>query len=506
MKVHLLYNDRDPNTDTVSTDQVDGLTADLIRDLGLGTVLDHMSDGDRLLRSIATRTMLTPLRHPEEVRYRQQVFADCLQHPGLIAGLYQLATEALDSPRRARGWMLGNDPPAVLHRATEVLAMLLTHLRALRALADEYALSCGAAGLQALFAGIHRELPDSYFPLVEEHLRRLEFPTGVIMTATLGPGCHGTGYVLRKPATIKRDWRAVLLGGASSPGYTYRIAERDQAGAQALGELRNQGINLVADAVAQSVDHIMGFFTQLRWEAGFYLGCAHLHQTLGGRGIPVCQPDPRPAEERVLSGRGVRDVVLALRADSVVGNDLDADGATLIMITGANQGGKSTLLRSLGLAQLMLGAGMFVAADSYRASLATGLYTHYTREEDAGMDSGKFDEELARMSRIVDRLSAGSMVLLNESFASTNDREGSQVARHIVEGLRGAGVRVLYVTHLFDLAHGLARTGAQDAVFLRPERLPDQQRTYRVVPGEPLPTSYGPDLYQRVFGSGQPAA
>ncbi|HTV53520.1 MAG TPA: DNA mismatch repair protein MutS, partial [Terriglobia bacterium] len=121
-------------------------------------------------------------------------------------------------------------------------------------------------------------------------------------------------------------------------------------------------------------------------------------------------------------------------------------------------------------------------------------------EEDTSMRSGKLDEELRRMSSIVDHLTPDSMVLLNESFASTNEREGSEIARQIVRALLEIGVQVLYVTHMFDLAHGfyLANTGF--GLFLRAERLPDGQRTFRLTEGEPLPTSYGEDLYWRIFG------
>ena len=84
----------------------------------------------------------------------------------------------------------------------------------------------------------------------------------------------------------------------------------------------------------------------------------------------------------------------------VVGNDVDADGKSLVMITGANQGGKSTFLRSVGLAQLMTQAGMFVGAQSLRVNVCDGVFTHYKREEDETMESGKLDEELARMSAI----------------------------------------------------------------------------------------------------------
>ena len=89
----------------------------------------------------------------------------------------------------------------------------------------------------------------------------------------------------------------------------------------------------------------------------------------------------------------------------VVGNDVTADHKDLVIITGANQGGKSTFLRSVGLAQLMMQCGLFVAAEAFCSTVCDGLFTHYKREEDAAMQSGKFDEELGRMSDIVDHLS-----------------------------------------------------------------------------------------------------
>jgi len=62
------------------------------------------------------------------------------------------------------------------------------------------------------------------------------------------------------------------------------------------------------------------------------------------------------------------------------------------MTTGANRGGKSTLLRSVGLAQLMMQCGMFVAASWLRSSVCDSVFTHFRREEDAEMKSGKLDE------------------------------------------------------------------------------------------------------------------
>jgi DNA mismatch repair ATPase MutS len=191
-------------------------------------------------------------------------------------------------------------------------------------------------------------------------------------------------------------------------------------------------------------------------------------------------------------------LALSIRG-KIVGNDADASGRGLILITGANQGGKSTFLRSLGLAQLMMQAGMFVPAQAFAASVSDGVITHYKREEDVSMTSGKFDEELARMSTIVDHIAPTTLVLFNESFAATNEREGSEVARQIVGALLERYVRLVFVTHLYDLAHNLYENLGAKALFLRAERDLHGVRSFRLREGKPLPTSYGEDLYEKIF-------
>lgn len=150
----------------------------------------------------------------------------------------------------------------------------------------------------------------------------------------------------------------------------------------------------------------------------------------------------------------------------------------------------------------MMQCGMFVAAESLRVNVCDGIFTHYKREEDATMNSGKLDEELSRMSAIVDSIRPNSLVLFNESFGSTNEREGSEIARQIVRALLEAGIKVFYVTHLYDLAHGFYVQKLDAALFLRAERHVDGGRTFKLVDGEPLATSYGDDLYRRIFGLG----
>jgi len=194
------------------------------------------------------------------------------------------------------------------------------------------------------------------------------------------------------------------------------------------------------------------------------------------------------------------DVCLALTMKRrAVGNDVNANNKGLVVITGANQGGKSTFLRSIGLAQLMMQCGMFVPAESFCSSVCDGLFTHYKREEDTTMKSGKLDEELSRMNDIVEKITPNSLVLFNESFAATNAREGSEIARQIVSALLEKRIKVFFVTHLYEFAHGFSDKKMENTIFLRAERRTDGKRTFRLTEGEPLQTSYGEDLYNRIF-------
>lgn len=97
------------------------------------------------------------------------------------------------------------------------------------------------------------------------------------------------------------------------------------------------------------------------------------------------------------------------------------------------------------------------------------------------------------MSEIVEHLSPNAMSLLNESFAATNEREGSEVARQVVLALLEKGMRIFFATHLHALARGLFDRGAKENLFLRAERLPDGRRTFQMTQGEPLATGHGRD-------------
>jgi DNA mismatch repair ATPase MutS len=497
MNVFLMYKDRD-------FDEQAGLPWNhkaLEQDLELQTVFEAMAREDKFMLEVARKAVLLSLYDPETIRYRQGILNDCISNPQVIRELYGLTLEAIE--RKRKSWFGGYSrfyPSSILYGSVELLHSFVDLLRQLRMIAEQQAKAFRSEGFGSLFAMLRSELSDEYLAQVLGQLKELRLRKGALVSAKLGEGNRGTEYVLRRP-NKRPTWLKRLLGKTPAT-CTFRIAERDEGGARALAEMKDQGINPVANALAQSADHVVSFFTMLRIELAFYLGCLNLHETLKSRGQPVCMPDPEAAHDRLHSFEGLYDVSLALTMDgTIVGSDVQADHKRLVFITGANQGGKSTFLRSIGLAQLLMQCGMFVPARSFRANICNGLFTHYRRKEDASMNSGKFEEELGRMSEIVDHFKEDSLILFNESFSATNEREGSEIARQIVAALLDKSVKVFFVTHMYELSRGFFDQNGEGSIFLRAGRLDDGTRTYKIAEGEPLQTSYGRDLYDRIVAA-----
>jgi len=327
----------------------------------------------------------------------------------------------------------------------------------------------------------------------------LRFRAGVLISAGLDRDNSLTGLVLRA-GDARRGWKE-RLGIAPRSSYSFTLAPRDDAGGQILADLTSRGINLVANAAAQSADHVGSYFAMLRAELGFYVSCLNLADRLAAKGVPVTVPEPAPPSPPAFSCTDLRDTCLELQSRRpAIGNDVHADGKSLIIITGANSGGKSTFLRSTGLAQLMMQCGLFVTAQSYRANTTRGIFTHFIREEDPGMTSGRLDEELGRMSAIAGQIGPHCLMLFNESFAGTNEREGSEIGYQVARALLDAHIKVFFVTHRFGFAERFHRQRAPFTLFLRAERQPDGRRNYKLAAQDPLPTSYGEDLYYRLGG------
>lgn len=394
MRVQLLYPNRDADLNTGLPAEAD----DLIADLDLQLALDIMRPDPRL-EKICPSTLLHPLTDPESIRWWQAVLADAISHPVLVRELFDLAGQALADLRGVWMWT-GRTADSLLSKSLHGLRALLPSLYQLNRVAATRSDVFDSDTLRLLYQRVASELDPGYLDEVKTMLRQLAFPEGVASLGRITDQGLVGALTLLAPRTGRRSWREAL----GSPGsYRFTLADRDEAGARALSELRNDAIYQVARVLAEAAEHIIGFFRQLQWEAGFHVGCLQLHERLRAAGVRLCWPEPIGSGDPRLEASGLVSLSLALRTGTApVANDASVPPPGLVMLTGANQGGKTTFLRSVGCAQVLMQAGMFVPATGYRSTVATAVHTHFRRAEDDDLRSGKLDEELSRMSRIVD--------------------------------------------------------------------------------------------------------
>ncbi len=471
----------------------------LINDLELGVLLDAMAKDDDFIYAVSKSALCETLKKQEEILYRQEILKDCIKNRSIAREMYELTLKSLTKKQQRWLGIFGRYPGSLLSSSISLLDMYFELLGDLREIADKNRKSFNSDGFKRFFSMIQEELSDEYMDVVKEQLKELKFKDGVLLSAKLGVANEGVGYTLRRDKFASKSWivKALLR---KPKEYAHTLHPRDDAGAKVLRNLRDEGLNKVAISLSRTAEHIDNFFVSLRRELAFYIGCLNLEERLEELNAPTVFPKLPRADKLFFSTKGLYDISLSLTMKkSVVGNDIEADGKILFFITGANQGGKSTFLRSVGLAQLMFQCGMFVPALSFRADISSGIFTHFKKEEDRSMKSGKFDEELARMSSIIDSISPNATVLFNESFASTNEAEGSQIASQIIKALRVKNIKVFFVTHMFELVNIFAQENSRDTIYLRANRKKDGSRDFKIKEAKPLTTSFAKDIYDSIF-------
>ncbi|MEY2342233.1 hypothetical protein AB4090_09025 [Acidithiobacillus sp. IBUN Pt1247-S3] len=469
----------------------------LIEDLGLAPLFDAMAEGDEGRREIVQRVVLRwPCRDNATVRYRQAVFADLCAQPTRAQAIFTLAETSLALPGQSHQfWLFSKSPSRRLRANTALMRELIKQLQALRDLGSSGSDSFHSEALRKLFSNLQKEIDAEFLRAAHEALAALQLDAGLRSAATVDALGRCTASVLHggvaNGSWLGRVWHAT----GEDAGFS--IADRDEAGQTALGKLRERLLTQTARVLDDAVARVLQFFRLLRDELHFYLAAHTLYQKLQRQGMPCSLPELQE-EGGLLDASGLYSPLLPLRGEATVGNDIHALDKKLVLITGANRGGKSTLLRAIGIAQLWAESGLYGFAVEMRTALCGAVFSHFQQEEDASLRRGKFAEELQRMHNMVPQLRPGVMMLFNESFAATNEQEGSEVARQITLALRDAGIRVVFVTHLYSFAKELFDKEHENILFLRASG-EQGNAPFQLLPGAPEASSFAQEIYQKVF-------
>jgi DNA mismatch repair protein MutS len=428
-----------------------------------------------------------PLRDLDDIVYRHEVFRD-LADAGLrdhVASFCQAMRRLRDHARNEertrnplRRQRFRFDAAArycacvtALARALETRSLTSRALRDVAAYVGEYVRSPAFTGLH----GDVRRLEDQ-LAAVTYHLMVLEDRVHV---RRMGEQ-HDYGAEIER--TFQRFRRDGATARPQDDGDASDMSEVEAAILELVARLHPEvfaALAAFADTHASYVDPVVERFER---EVRFYLAYLAYAERFEAVGLRFCLPEVTATDKRVRA-RQTFDLALAdvLVEDGsvVVCNDVALDGdERILVVTGANQGGKSTFARTFGQLHYLAALGCPVPGTAARLFLFDRLLTHFEREEDLRTLQGKLNEELTRLHTLLDRVTPGSVVIMNEAFSSTATDDALALGRETLARLLAADALGVFVTFTEELASYDSRVASVVAT-VQPEN--PARRTYRLV-------------------------
>jgi DNA mismatch repair protein MutS len=402
-----------------------------------------------------------PLRTVDEVAYRHEVFRD-LESGHVRAAVEAFAERARGVRRRltlARKQHYGYEQQRWLLDAAVGYCQMVTALRDSLVESD-----LGSRGLRGWRDWLIDYTSSQRFTSLEADARRVL------------DGLSGVRYALR----IK-GLRVTVGVDEGEPDYGAEIAEtfarfRQGRVDQHLLEVSDTGsmdhveariVERVARLHANEFKALGEFCTRhegfvesevarFEREVQFYLAWLELLEHVASRGVDFCYPEVSVDSKEVRAECAV-DLALAEKLSRNGGrpvpNDFSLAGAErIIVVSGANQGGKTTFARMFGQLHYLAGLGLPVAARSARLFLADGVHAHFERGEDITTLRGKLEDELVRVREILDAASGESVVILNEIFASTTLDDALFLGAAVLHRILALDCLAVCVTFLDELS------------------------------------------------------
>lgn len=407
------------------------------------------------------------LTHPDAVAYRHEVFRD-LEDPALRTALatfaaaiatvraHQVHAAAIAHPPERHRWLLeaADTYVTAVTALADALDRAAPTSRALAAFAEELRAYTADPAFTTLAADTTRTLADlaavTYRLRIGEHRvvvgRHDDQPDyGAEVIATFARFRRS-----ETPTPVPVDVFSTVDMNRVERAILEKVVRLYPAPFKALERAVRDHAAFVDPAIATFAD-----------ELRFYLAWLDLTDPLRDAGLPFCYPVVGPDETTGLEARALFDLALAIQRRSpvvdappdLVTNDVTlAADEHLLVITGPNQGGKTTLARAIGQLHHLAAIGVPVPAAAARVRLGEAVHTLFARAEDPDDLTGRLEAELTRARAILDALRPGSVVILNESFESTTVDDALAINRALLGEIAGRGALAVLVTFLGELA------------------------------------------------------
>lgn len=240
-----------------------------------------------------------------------------------------------------------------------------------------------------------------------------------------------------------------------------QAADMDTALFKELDKYTKDFSRRISQALKNYRELFFSDISELEHQLDFYDGAVNLIEYVRGRGLEMCRPKILQKQARKMQMSGVFDLCFFRQTasadykkfgdDLLIRNDISMESERFYIITGVNNGGKTTFARGVSICQLLAQIGMYVPAQNAEISVVDYIFTHFPKEEEIGIDSSRFTTEVKQLKEICDLITSYSMVIMNESIQSTTPDECLEIARRHLEIMAAAGVRGMYVTHLNGL-------------------------------------------------------